>query len=362
MYLVFHTLAVAVTNCGWIKFLSSSQCLSVCLLQDADDGRRSRRSRKDVNYAELNDVYLPPLGPQDLVGNETAPSMPSTRSRARRNDVYIQEDYLAPRVRSTSSRRRWRDLEEEDTSQEEESVQLQEENRTISHSPIGRCDCEGGLEMITEEDENLSRSTTPDSAQNKPSPGGWNTVEVVKKKPRFACLDNVGDENDDLSPANALVHQSVTPPLPPYQFNVPSGFHAPLPPPKHNHHTPLPQAPPVQVQASPILPTPPFQAPSTYRKYHTPLASPLSLSGSLPLHLFGGALASKPYSITSGMGPGNHCMKLPTNLSLPETLLRDEESMNAEDRTLAQPTVAAPPPSIVNRSTENKNLLSDQQL
>ena len=48
-------------------------------------------------------------------------------------------------------------------------------------------------------------------------------------------------------------------------------------------------------------------------------------------------------------------MKLPTNLNLPETLLRDEET------TLVLPTVTVAAPSIVNRSTENKNLLSDQQ-
>ena len=108
----------------------------------------------------------------------------------RRNDVYIQEDYLAPRVRSTSSRRRWRDLEEDDTSQEEESVQLQEENRTISHSPTSHRDHEGGLEVIAEEDENVSRSTTPDSAQNEqnePSPESWNPVDVVEKKAKI-CL------------------------------------------------------------------------------------------------------------------------------------------------------------------------------
>ena len=74
---------------------------------DVDDssGRKSRRSRKEVNYAELNDVYLPPLGPQDYVGAElgTGSAVPLS-VRTRRMDYYIQEDYLAPRVR-TSTRR-----------------------------------------------------------------------------------------------------------------------------------------------------------------------------------------------------------------------------------------------------------------
>ena len=324
-------------------------CLSVCLLQDADDGRRSRRSRKDVNYAELNDVYLPPLGPQDYVGNEAVvPTVPSTRSRARRNDVYIQEDYLAPRVRSTSSRRRWRDLEEDNTSQEEEeeSTQLQEKNRTICHSPAQHG--EGCLEVIDEEDENVSGSTTPDSAQNEPSPKTLQPTEVVVKKPRFACLENIGDDEEDLSPIDALVHQSVVRPLPFRHLNVPSSFHAPPPHPKHDHNPPFPQAAPLHVQVPPILPVPPYQAPPTHHNHHAPFlqAPPLPLSSSLPL----------PY-------PGNHynVMKLPTNYSLPETLLCDEESMNVEERTLASTVAAAPPLSTVNRSTENKNLLPDQQ-
>ena len=103
----------------------------MCLFQNADDGtgeRRSRRSRKDVNYAELNDIYLPPLGPQDLVGNHAIPAtaVPGTRSRMRRNDVYIQEDYLAPRVRSTSARRRWREIASE----------IEEESRPVSYTHL----------------------------------------------------------------------------------------------------------------------------------------------------------------------------------------------------------------------------------
>lgn len=58
-----------------------------------------------MNYAELNDVYLPPLGPRDIVGMDENVTAAPMRTRARRaNDYYIQEDYLAPRVRNSSRR------------------------------------------------------------------------------------------------------------------------------------------------------------------------------------------------------------------------------------------------------------------
>ena len=263
--------------------------------------------------------------------------------------MYIQEDYLAPRVRSTSSRRRWRDLEEEGETSQEENVQ--EENRTISHSPP--VSLRGGsLEVIAEEDENEIRSTTPDSAQNEPPSG--HPIEVVMKKPQFTCLEN--NDDNDLFPVSTLVHQSATPPLPFRHPNVPSSFRAPpSAPPNHNHHIPVPQAPPLHV--------PPFQAPPTH---HTPFlqapplqAPPLPLFGSVP---FGGAVVtSKPYNMSSTES-GNHYMKLPTNHNLPETLLCDDidESVSEERKTLAT-TVTAPSLLTINRSTENKNLLSDQQ-
>lgn len=36
---------------------------------------RTRRARKVVNYAELNDVYLPPLGPSDFIASGGQPSL-----------------------------------------------------------------------------------------------------------------------------------------------------------------------------------------------------------------------------------------------------------------------------------------------
>ena len=62
-----------------------------------------------MNYAELNDVYLPPLGPRDIVGRDAmldpAPMRTRRAAAAATQQYYIQEDYLAPRVRSNTSRR-----------------------------------------------------------------------------------------------------------------------------------------------------------------------------------------------------------------------------------------------------------------
>ena len=42
---------------------------TVLVLQSDSGNERTRRARKAVNYAELNDVYLPPLGPSDFVAS-----------------------------------------------------------------------------------------------------------------------------------------------------------------------------------------------------------------------------------------------------------------------------------------------------
>ena len=43
-------------------------------MQNDSGAERTRRARKSVNYAELNDVYLPPLGPSDFIVSGTQPS------------------------------------------------------------------------------------------------------------------------------------------------------------------------------------------------------------------------------------------------------------------------------------------------
>lgn len=65
--------------------------------QDNSGSERTRRSRKAVNYAELNDVYLPPLGPSDFIATGSQPGSTesternvqsvSTRASRRRRDL-----------------------------------------------------------------------------------------------------------------------------------------------------------------------------------------------------------------------------------------------------------------------------------
>lgn len=63
---------------------------------DSSTQRRSRRARKDVNYAELNDFYLPPLGHNDLVGSHNHCSDINTAGQAK---VTVGNDYGVPRIR-----------------------------------------------------------------------------------------------------------------------------------------------------------------------------------------------------------------------------------------------------------------------
>lgn len=109
------------------------------------EGRRSRRARKEINYAELNDVYLPPLGPGDQVGREAKTSLRITRSM---KDDYIHQDYLAPRVRNNSRQYRPTDLE----TLKEEQVEEEREGDLVytprHHKPAG-----SDLETLEEEEE-----------------------------------------------------------------------------------------------------------------------------------------------------------------------------------------------------------------
>ena len=65
--------------------------------QNNSGSERTRRSRKVVNYAELNDVYLPPLGPNDFV---TGGDQPSSTESTERPDQCV----------ATRASRRRRDL------------------------------------------------------------------------------------------------------------------------------------------------------------------------------------------------------------------------------------------------------------
>lgn len=106
-------------------------------------GSRPKRNRKEVNYAELNDVYLPPLGPKDIVGRDVT-SHRSTGTRSKRNtDYYIQEDYLAPRVRNTSRRLRGHPLALETVEMEKGQDELSKELDQRSQDPLLLSDKDG---------------------------------------------------------------------------------------------------------------------------------------------------------------------------------------------------------------------------
>ena len=338
-------------------------------LQDADDGRRSRRARKSVNYAELNDVYLPPLGPQDFVGGETVPSAPGTRSRMRRNDdVYIQEDYLAPRVRSTSTRRRWREIEEgdvEEITREEEEGKLDEGSGSVS-PPSDVRDCgskgnlsaslspdarsQGSLEVITEEvegEEDEVESTTPNVVQIDAPATGLCHFEVTQKKPRFSRLENSGD----LASVNILVQQSLSPPVHLPHFNIPHSFHA-LPTKHHTpsnfslHQPPLTHhAPSFHVnQASPI-----HHPPSCSVQYSSSLSSNVHTlaAGS---SILDGANSSKQCAYTMS---ANHNVNSSSKHTIP--LFRHKEDAIERRTSAGAPT--PPSLSIVNDLTNpNQNL------
>lgn len=317
----------------------------LCILsQDADDGRRSRRCRKSVNYAELNDVYLPPLGPQDMVGKQdiaAAGFLPGTRSRTRRNDVYIQEDYLASRIRSVSTRRRrWRDVEEGEEEEEGEGEGGLEECHTISRSPDYHRG--GKLEAIEEEEEDPDTNSRS-SSRSGSLVQGWKPAEIVKKKPRFACL-----ENNDLSPSpvDALVQQAFSPP--PKQFHhlpVPT-FQAPpiddIPAP--HTHVPAFAVPPAKV---PSLPAPPVNGP--------PLSPPHvgTHSAPTPLSLVCGAPLTSPSNLcTSVVTPGNHYPTPAGSQSMQdETIERTQSALSPSNHSL----------SVRSLATEVNPLSQDQQ-
>lgn len=86
---------------------------------------RSRRSRKEINYAELNDVQLPPLGRGDYVGCEWS-SAPIAKRKITRQE-YIYDDYLAPRIRSSTRRFRGSVSQELEANDDKKTVSDKEE-------------------------------------------------------------------------------------------------------------------------------------------------------------------------------------------------------------------------------------------
>ena len=268
-------------------------------------------------------------------------SIPGTRSRTRRNDVYIQEDYLAPRVRSMASRRRWREIEEDD---EEEVGGEKHENGTISHSletyhqgslaaftkkEGEEGDREGEGEEGEEGEDTSMGSATPKSVQDDPQ--DWLPVEVAKKKTRFACLENESPSplQDDLMEQ----HSTILSPAPLRQADHPPFFGSPLNPPVSFSHTP------------------PF--------HNTPF-----LPGT-PYPIFGGSAAMPSKQFVSRVPQGSHFVNKPNISSCSDTSLltahhRLEENSAEEKaaRSLAPSSSSASLLS-VGHYKEMKNLSQD---
>lgn len=87
--------------------------------EDGPDSRRSKRSRKDVDYAKLNDFYLPPLGPQDFVG-----SREKVRGMAYPGDLSCGYGNSMPYGTRSSRRVRGIKPNEEDDPREDQSTGL----------------------------------------------------------------------------------------------------------------------------------------------------------------------------------------------------------------------------------------------
>lgn len=79
--------------------------------EEESAGRRPRRSRKEINYAELNDVQLPRLGPDDFVQSGSNYSSSGSVSKCKRTNQDIQEDCLSPHYVGLSWRQRERDTQ-----------------------------------------------------------------------------------------------------------------------------------------------------------------------------------------------------------------------------------------------------------
>ena len=311
--------------------------LFLILFQDTDDGgRRSRRSKKTVNYAELNDIYLPPLGPQDYVGADgkippAGASLPGTRSRTRRNDVYIQEDYLAPRIRTTSARRRWRETEEEEEGGEEliKEERNLDENRTTSRSPETS---HGGSDITEEEEEESTISETLMSIQVDGQ--SLKATEVLKKKTRFTCL-----ENDDPS-STELKSFTPTAPFPQLDYVNPSFCAPPL-------YAPPLHASPATIH-TPALPL--------YRNPYTSnnLPAPLMYDGALmPTKQCTSSIEQRDnYNITDSQNR-------PISNSPSLSSVRGE-NLTTEKRTVTTAVSPALFMSNIYRYTETKNLTQDQ--
>ena len=139
---------------------------------DTDTGlKRSRRSRKAVNYAELNDVYLPPLGQDDYIGGRrrgvaepaslvAAPlvSALGTRSSRRLRGGRTGELYSEMAMkRDEDGMREVTGEEKEEEEEEEEVVVVIDEEEEGEEEDTGEAEEEEEEEEDEEEEEGKER-------------------------------------------------------------------------------------------------------------------------------------------------------------------------------------------------------------
>lgn len=149
-------------------------CVHVWYLQEGEEEevgiRRSKRARKEVNYAELNDIYLPPLGPRDYVGGG-------------QSSVLVDNDYAIPYTTRSSRRLRGVGLEEGDR----EEVQ-------VLHVP-GRVAVECGGEIRESDDSSDAASNHQDDDLFS----GWGGSNNCDLSPSVdSPLDSTGSNQDVL--------------------------------------------------------------------------------------------------------------------------------------------------------------------
>ncbi|XP_064394220.1 remodeling and spacing factor 1-like [Halichondria panicea] len=180
---------------------------NIILKEDEEDvSRRSRRSRKEINYAELNDVHLPPLGRSDYVGYDW--SAPPVTRRNRVGQEYIHDDYLAPRVRNSTRRYRGSPIPEQraDKSVGIESTQDEAIDVTVSASSERVCESvEGQLESFpsSPHQSNGGHSSPSNIHSNTTSENNsLNTCSIINSS---LAIDNVESSSLDVLASQSLM-------------------------------------------------------------------------------------------------------------------------------------------------------------
>ena len=149
------------------------------------------------------------------------PRQARVKTRSRYNDVYIQEDYLAPRMRTTS--RRLLDIREEEG--EEEEGEGENQSTGTEEGSRGRSDDEELLEMGYQsykhprlcDDDVLAGTATVEGFDPTVSGGEESDSEVcvVSDDGSSSGGDEAGPLHTDLSCNTSITHQQSFTPSPP---------------------------------------------------------------------------------------------------------------------------------------------------